>query len=263
MISKISINRQILHFRTPFQITYESVNTAEVIIIQIVDENGNIGFGSASPDTEVTEETVDGVFEVLNQRLTKDFFEYDLNSWYPYHEKIQQTFAGFPSAQAAVEEVYLNLWSQIHKIPLTRFFGGYRNSCNTMITIGIQPLKEAIKEVKKRLEEGFRVIKLKCGLDVIGDLERIREVNKMIPKNVELVLDANQGYSLDEAKKMIKELKEYGTQTPLEFTGLRENAKLLLNFGVEAENVLPYLKMLGDISGGNAEKLNSLTLAFA
>ncbi|MBA3047137.1 dipeptide epimerase [Patescibacteria group bacterium] len=208
MISKIFINKETLHFRAPFKIAYEEVTETEIIIIQLIDSQGNIGLGSASPDTEVTGETLDKVSQILNEKLTNNFFANNFNSWYEYHKKIQHVFAGFPSAQAAIEEAYLNLWSQLHKIPLSCFFGGYRKSCNTMVTIGIQPLKQTLQEVKKRLSEDFQVIKLKCGLNIEDDLKKIQQVLKILPSNVKLALDANQGYSLSGAKKMVKELKE-------------------------------------------------------
>lgn len=69
--------------------------------------------------------------------------------------------------------------------------------------------------------------------------------------------------SAEKAKQMIEDLRVFGATTPLEFTGLQKNAQLLLNFGTEAERILPTLKMIGDISGGNAQKMDSLTLAFA
>ena len=180
-IHQILISRHKLHFHAPFKIAYEEVSEAEVIIIQLNDEHGNIGLGSASPDTEVTGETIDEVFQILNKRLTKEFFEHDLNSWYRYHEKIQNTFAGLPSAQSAAEEAFLNLWSGVYKIPLARFFGGSREACDTMITIGIKPLRQTLQEVKKRLGEGFKIIKLKCGLDIKDDLKKVQEVQKIFP----------------------------------------------------------------------------------
>ncbi len=64
------------------------------------------------------------------------------------------------------------------------------------------------------------------------------------------------------AKTMISDLKEMGAATPFEFTDLQGATQTLLSFGVNAKNVLPTLSKLGDISGGNAEKLNSLARAF-
>lgn len=47
-------------------------------------------------------------------------------------------------------------------------------------------------------------------------------------------------------------------------SGLQDNARLLLNFNAVAENeVVPTLKMLGDITGGDKQRMDSLTLAFA
>ena len=42
-----------------------------------------------------------------------------------------------------------------------------------------------------------------------------------------------------------------------------KSAQTLLAFGVATDKVMPSIKMLGDVSMGNAEKFNSLTLAFA
>lgn len=42
-----------------------------------------------------------------------------------------------------------------------------------------------------------------------------------------------------------------------------KNAQTMMGFGIGAEKVIPTLKMLGDVSMGDAEKLNSLTLAFS
>jgi len=86
-----------------------------------------------------------------------------------------------------------------------------------------------------------------------------------------LALDAEQAQisfevmlgSAEAAKIMLSDLKTFAAVTPFEFPDISKNAQLLLNFGIEANNIIPYLKMLGDVSGGNAEKLSSLSLVFA
>lgn len=50
--------------------------------------------------------------------------------------------------------------------------------------------------------------------------------------------------------------------TPFESKDLVENSKLLLQFGLNAKQVMPVLHQLGDISGANAEKMQSLSVAF-
>lgn len=66
----------------------------------------------------------------------------------------------------------------------------------------------------------------------------------------------------DRANKMLSEIAEFADRTPFNRMGLTEGAQQMLNFGVEAGKVTGYLKQLGDISGGDAGKLSSLTLAF-
>lgn len=46
-------------------------------------------------------------------------------------------------------------------------------------------------------------------------------------------------------------------------TEVNDNAKTMLGFGIAAKDVLPNIKMLGDVAMGDANKLQSLTLAFS
>jgi tape measure domain-containing protein len=69
--------------------------------------------------------------------------------------------------------------------------------------------------------------------------------------------------SADKAAKMVSDFQKMAAKTPFETRDLFENAKTLMLYGVEADNVQGILKMLGDVSGGNVEKFNNLTYAFA
>ena len=68
--------------------------------------------------------------------------------------------------------------------------------------------------------------------------------------------------SADKAKTMLAELTAFAKATPFEMTGLADSAKILLNFGVNSNDVMKDIQMLGDVSLGNHEKLGRLTLAF-
>lgn len=68
--------------------------------------------------------------------------------------------------------------------------------------------------------------------------------------------------SIDDAKKHVAELKQFAAETPLTFGDLSQASKTLLAFGADVNDILPSLKILGDISLGNAEKFQSLSLAF-
>lgn len=69
--------------------------------------------------------------------------------------------------------------------------------------------------------------------------------------------------SAEKGKTIFSELRDYAVNTPLLLGDLADGAQMLLSFNVEAEKVMPILKQIGDISMGNAQKFNSLTLAFS
>ena len=62
---------------------------------------------------------------------------------------------------------------------------------------------------------------------------------------------------------IFKELSDFAISTPIGLKGFAEGAQTLLGFNVEAEKVIPILKQIGDITLGNIDRFNALTLAFA
>lgn len=64
------------------------------------------------------------------------------------------------------------------------------------------------------------------------------------------------------AKALIGSLQELGAHSPFKSTDLMENAQQLLEVGVATANIVPTLGLLGDVSGGNKEKLDQLTATY-
>lgn len=56
---------------------------------------------------------------------------------------------------------------------------------------------------------------------------------------------------------------ELGAKTPMTAQQLSKAAQLLLSFGESVENIIPDLQLLGDITGGEVNRFNQLSLAFA
>jgi len=69
--------------------------------------------------------------------------------------------------------------------------------------------------------------------------------------------------STEKASSIVKDLKSYADQTSLSFEDLAKSSQTMLSFGINVESIMPSLKMLADVSGGNSEKFNSLSLAFS
>jgi tape measure domain-containing protein len=68
--------------------------------------------------------------------------------------------------------------------------------------------------------------------------------------------------SAADAKNMLAGIKSFALESPFSKAGLTQSAQTLMQFGVEGKNVLSTLRMLGDISIGDANRLQSLSLAF-
>ncbi|MDM1550661.1 tape measure protein [Empedobacter falsenii] len=69
--------------------------------------------------------------------------------------------------------------------------------------------------------------------------------------------------SKEASQKMVADITKYGMETPYDKMGLGEDVKTLLGFGIAGEKVMPVLKSIGDLAMGDANKMHSLTLAFA
>ena len=68
--------------------------------------------------------------------------------------------------------------------------------------------------------------------------------------------------SAEKAKNVIGEIAAFAEKTPFDKLGLSNAAKTLMAFGLEADRVVPTLKMLGDVAGADQNRLNSLALVF-
>lgn len=69
--------------------------------------------------------------------------------------------------------------------------------------------------------------------------------------------------SKDKADELFGAIREFAVSTPMTMGALASGAQTLLGFGIEAGKVMPILQAIGDVSMGDAQKFNSLTLAFA
>lgn len=91
---------------------------------------------------------------------------------------------------------------------------------------------------------------VKTIMDVRGEIESL-EIS------FETLAGKTQG------KQLFGDIREFAVSTPMMMQDLAKGAQTMLAFNIEAEKVMPILRQIGDISMGDAQKFNSLTLAFA
>jgi tape measure domain-containing protein len=69
--------------------------------------------------------------------------------------------------------------------------------------------------------------------------------------------------SAEKGKKVLDDIRKYGAATPYEFPALAKGVQTMLSFGIATEDVMPALKMLGDVASGDAQKMERLSVVYS
>lgn len=91
-----------------------------------------------------------------------------------------------------------------------------------------------------------------------SDIVNVRGDMEALGNSFEVLLGSRK-----KAEGFVSEIIQYAVDTPFSTSNISGAAQTLLGFNVEAEKVMPTLKQIGDISMGNAQRFDSLSLAFA
>lgn len=68
--------------------------------------------------------------------------------------------------------------------------------------------------------------------------------------------------SAERARDMLGQLKTYADKSPFSGADTNNFAKMLLNYGISGEKILPTIRMLGDVAAGDKQKFEGLARAF-
>ncbi|MEO6357269.1 MAG: enolase C-terminal domain-like protein, partial [Ferruginibacter sp.] len=96
---------------------------------------------------------------------------------------------------------------QLTGIAVVDLYGRKMNALPTSITIGIKDTAAMLEEAKANYAAGFKVIKIKTGLDVDQDIERVTKLTEQFGKKMLIRVDANQGYDLAQLKHFMEKTK--------------------------------------------------------
>ena len=189
----------------PYSISYESIDKCEGVFIRISTESGHTGLGFAAPDPAVTGESADEVLACFNSTIEPvlngcDVFEY---AW--IMETLKEKLPHNPSARAMVDMALYDLLAQKARVPLYKMLGGFRKEIATSITIGIMPVDRVLAYTKEHIKRGFKILKIKGGIHVEEDIEKIIRIREMAGDQITIRFDANQGYTFEESIKFLKE----------------------------------------------------------
>jgi L-alanine-DL-glutamate epimerase-like enolase superfamily enzyme len=185
---------------TSYDVAYGSFTAAENLVVRLETESGLTGWGCAAPDTQVTGESIEGNLDALREELApalRGSGEATVEEWL---RRIAQVAPKDPAARAAVDLALHDLWGKQRGLSVQALLGGTGREIPTSITIGIMNVPDTCAAAAKRFTEGFRVLKLKGGRDPEEDIGRVRALRRAHGPEVVIRLDANQGYSVEQAR---------------------------------------------------------------
>ena len=176
------------------------------LIIEVKTKSGITGYGEAVPVPYVLGETIQGVSTFL-----LEFREFLLGKNPFLRLEILKKMEQISAPHSAKLAVSMALWDVLGKhanLPLADLLGAKGKPIFTSATISIGSEKHTIESAEKLINAGFKALKMKVGLDLEKDEKRVKEV-RALSSAVKIYLDANQGYSKEEAVKFANAVKKY------------------------------------------------------
>lgn len=232
-----------LKLKEPYTIAYETYNTASNVFCKLETDEGICGYGCAAPDADVTGETAAQVLDTFNTDISPLIYNGNPLHRVRFLEQLRPLILTRPATLAMVDMAFWDLMGKICAQPVFHLLGSYRDSIPTSITIGILPLSQTIEHAKEFVKKGFRILKVKGGLDVDADCERMIKIRETLGKDVILRFDANQGYTVEQALTFARCVADVGIEmieqpTPKEHPEWLSQVKLATEIPVMADESL-------------------------
>jgi L-alanine-DL-glutamate epimerase-like enolase superfamily enzyme len=210
-IKEVITTPVLIPFKKPAKWSGGTRKNAPALIVQLVTDEGLIGYGECVGPTISTIQTVVekefkpfliGKDPMQTELILHQLEEYILNwSQIGYY------------AMAGIDIALLDLKAKILNTPVYNLLGGlYRKEVKFAGYLFIDdPLVNA-KEAEEIAAKGYEEIKIKVGRDIELDTRRLKEIRRAVGPDMKLRIDANQIWSVSTAIKAINKMAEYDLQ---------------------------------------------------
>ncbi|MDG3061321.1 dipeptide epimerase [Lacticaseibacillus casei] len=202
-IKKIQVFRRPITLHEPFKVAFTTLYKLETLIIKITTDTGLIGYGETNPLEQVTGESID-TEEVALKTLSQALSASDPRSLEAIHAKMDACFAGHTAAKAGIDMACWDLLGKDTGLPVYQLLGGTGNVLTSDCTIGINSPEKMAQEAKRLVDQGYRELKVKVGIQDADDLAAVQTIRKAVGPTVDLRLDANQGWNPKQAVRMMR-----------------------------------------------------------
>ncbi len=204
-IKSVTYTELKLALTQPYVIAYETVTSVHNFILKIETSTGLTAWGCGAPDVYVTNETIEQFKDNLEQIIIPFLIGKDPFTYQHILQTLSLKLGEHKASLAIVDIALMDLLARQAQLPLYKLLGGYRDSIPTSITIGILPLDEMLAEAANFFAIGFNIFKIKGGLNLEEDIEKIIKLRAKYGKEIDIRFDGNQGYTSDQAIRFVNE----------------------------------------------------------
>ena len=192
----------------PFTIATGTMHFAQNTLIKVFTDSPVIGIGECSAFPMIVGETQNTCYE-----MAKDFaalwkgkdalnIEDRLNDLHSFT-------AGNTTIKSAFDMALYDIAAKNVGQPLYQFLGGTKKEMLTDITVGIGTPETMATQAKAFVDNGATILKIKLGKNATDDVLRIKTIRAAVGQTCKIRIDANQGWSFEDAKKALVQLGEY------------------------------------------------------
>jgi L-alanine-DL-glutamate epimerase-like enolase superfamily enzyme len=201
-IETIQTWKETIELTRPYAISSRSMSAVDLFFVRIQTDSGHAGVGSGSPAEEVTGESPESTEVALGEMADGFLMGADPRHLGTLCRRLRAELGATPAAHAALDMALHDLFCRIVDVPLVDLLGRSHTSLPTSITIGIKSVEESLAEADEYLALGFRSLKVKVGRSIDGEIEMLHRLRERVGQNIEIRVDANQGYDLKETNQL-------------------------------------------------------------
>jgi len=192
----------------PFTIATGTMDHAQNVFIRVHTDAGFYGVGECSAFPVIVGETQDTCLLMAREfaALWKGRDALDLEARL---QQLHDFTAGNSTIKSAFDIALYDIASKNAGLPLYQFLGGIKREIESDITIGIASPEAMAVKARDFVNSGATILKVKLGKDAFKDIERIRLIRKAAGEGIRITVDANQGWSFDDAVIALNGISKY------------------------------------------------------
>lgn len=214
-IKDIQTGRISLPLRHPFKTALRTVNAVEDVVVRIIGDDGQMGYGEAPPTAVITGETLASIECAIQDFIKPAIVGMDITDLEGIMKRMHACMVKNTSAKAAVDMAVYDLYGKAMKAPVYKLLGGAKETVDTDITISVNPVKEMVEDSIEARKRGYGILKVKVGKEGAADVERIRAIREAVGPDVAIRVDANQGWTPKQSVSIISAMEDAGLNIEL------------------------------------------------